>query len=97
MTVSLRIKGRSAKNEGFMKQKISMVIDARILRLAKKRAAEEQRTLSDLIQESLAKHLRRDTATRKERKIAYQLFCERPMKVPRKQLQFILNEDMWRL
>ena len=53
MTVSLRIKGRSAKNEGFMKQKISMVIDARILRLAKKRAAEEQRTLSDLIQESL--------------------------------------------
>ena len=53
MTVSLRIKGRSAKNEGFMKQKVSMVIDARILRLAKKRAAEEQRTLSDLIQESL--------------------------------------------
>jgi len=53
VTVSLRIKGRSAKNEGFMKQKISMVIDARILRLAKKRAAEEQRTLSDLIQESL--------------------------------------------
>jgi len=53
VTVSLRIKGRSAKNEGSMKQKISMVIDARILRLAKKRAAEEQRTLSDLIQESL--------------------------------------------
>jgi hypothetical protein len=80
-----------------MKQKISMVIDAEILRLAKKRSVEEQRTLSDLIQESLAKHLRRDTATRKERNIAYQLFCERPMKVPRKQLRFILNEDMWRL
>jgi len=97
VTVSQRIKVRSAKNEGSMKQKISIVIDAGILRLAKKRAAEEQRTLSDLIQEALVKHLRRDAATPKERKIAYRLFCERPMKVPQKQLRFILNEDMWRV
>jgi hypothetical protein len=77
-----------------MKQKISIVIDTVILRLAKKRAAEEQRTLSELIQESLAKHLRKKAATRKERRMAYRLFCERPMKVPQKQLRFILNEDM---
>ena len=80
-----------------MKQKISIFIDEEILRLAKKRAEKEQRTLSDLIQESLMKHLRRDAATPKERKMAYQLFCERPMKVPQKQLRFILNEDMWKL
>jgi hypothetical protein len=78
-----------------MKQKISMVIDVGILRLAKKRAAEEQRTLSDLIQEALVKHLRRNAATPKERKIAYRLFCERPIKIPRNQLRHVLNEDVW--
>ena len=41
-----------------MKHKISIVIDAEIVRLAKKQAAEQQRTLSGLIQEALAKHLR---------------------------------------
>jgi hypothetical protein len=39
-----------------MKQKISIVIDAGILRHAKRRASEEQLTLSDLIQRALVKH-----------------------------------------
>ena len=86
----------SVKRGSSMKR-ITITMDDEIVRLAKKRAAEEQRTVSNVIQESLVKHLERDTATRKERNIAYQLFCERPMKVPRKQLRFILNEDMWRL
>ena len=51
-----------------MKQKISIVMDAEIVRLAKKQAAEEQRTLSRLIQEALVKHLRKDAATPKERR-----------------------------
>jgi hypothetical protein len=80
-----------------MKQKISMVLDADIVRLAKKRAAEEQRTLSDLIQEALVRHLRKDAVTPKKRRMAYHLFCERPMKIPLRQLRYILKEDMWRL
>jgi len=80
-----------------MKQKISMVLEAEIVRLAKKRAAEEQRTLSGLIQEALVKHLRKDAATPKQRKMAYHLFCERPMKIPLRQLRYILKEDMWSL
>ena len=78
-----------------MKQKISMVVDAEIVRLAKQRAAEEQRTLSGLIQEALLKYLRKDSATPKERKMAHHLFCERPMKIPLGQLRYILKEDMW--
>jgi hypothetical protein len=80
-----------------MKQKITIVMDAEIVRLAKKQAAEEQRTLSGLIQEALVKHLRKDAATPKERRKAYHLFCEQPMKIPPKQLRYILKEDMWSL
>jgi hypothetical protein len=80
-----------------MKREIRIVIDAEILRLAKKRAAQRRWTLNDLVQEALIKHLRKDAALSKERRAAYELFCERPMKVPRKQLRFILTEDMWRL
>jgi hypothetical protein len=77
-----------------MKQKMSIVIDAEIVRLAKQRAAEEGWTLSCLIQEALAKHLRKGAATRRERRMAYHLFCQRPMKIPPRQLRYILKDDV---
>jgi Family of unknown function (DUF6364) len=80
-----------------MKQKISMLIDAEIVRFAKQRAAEEQRTLSDLIQEALIKYLREDARPPQERKMAYRLFCEQPIKIPLKQLRYILKKDVWSL
>ena len=81
-----------------MKQKINIFIDAGIARLAKKRAAEDQQTLSQLIEEALIKHLRKEAlSTSHERKMAYRLFCERPMKIPARQLRYILKEDMWSL
>ena len=66
-----------------MKQKIGTLIEEDIMRLAKRRAVEEGRPLSDLIQDALVQYLRKEAATPKERKMAYQLFCERPMKIPR--------------
>jgi hypothetical protein len=80
-----------------MKQKISVRFDAEILRLAKRRATEERCPLGELIQKALAHYLREFPATPKERKIAYQLFCERPMKIPPKQLRYVVKENMWDL
>jgi len=37
---------------------------------------------------------RTKTATPKERKMAYHLFCDRPMKIPPEQLRYVLKEDM---
>ena len=79
-----------------MKRRVKVLIDAEILRLAKKRAAEED-PLGELIQEALANYLGKLATTPKERKIAYHLFCERPMKIPPKQLRYILDEGMWDL
>jgi hypothetical protein len=78
-----------------MKQKIGILIAQDIMRLARRRAAEEGRPLSDLIQDALVRYLRNDVATPKERKMAYHLFCERPMKIPSDQLRHVLEENMW--
>ena len=80
-----------------MKQKIGTLIEEDIMRLAKRRAAEEGRPLNDLIQDALVHYLRKEAATPKERKMAYHLFCERPMKIPPEQLRHVLEEDMWDL
>jgi hypothetical protein len=80
-----------------MKQKIGTLIEEDIMRLAKRRAAEEGRPLSDLIQDALEQYLRKGGATPKERKAAFHLFCERPMKISPEQLRYVLEEDMWDL
>ena len=80
-----------------MKQKIGTVLEEEIMRTAKRRAAEEGRPLSDLIQDALVQYLRKGGATAKERKMAFRLFCERPMQIPREQLCYVLEEDMWNL
>jgi hypothetical protein len=65
-----------------------------ILQLAKQRAAKEQRPLDELIQEALANYLRKFAATPEERKMAYQLFCERPMRLSDEQVRQALGEDV---
>jgi hypothetical protein len=80
-----------------MKKKIGTLIEENTMRLAKRKAAEEGRSLSELIQDALVQYLRKETATPKERKMAFHLFCERPMKIPPKQLRYVLEEDMWDL
>jgi len=78
-----------------MKRRVKVLIDAEILRSAKRRAAEEDRPLSDLVRDALAKYLSRDTATPEERQKAFQLFCEQPMRLSGEQLCQVLQEDVW--
>jgi hypothetical protein len=80
-----------------MKKKIGTLIEENTMRLAKRKAAEEGRSLSDLIQDALVEYLRKEAATPKERKMAFQLFCERPMTIPSEQIRYVLEEDMWDL
>ena len=77
-----------------MKKRMSVFIDAKIARQAKQRAGEERRPLSDLIQRALLRYLSKGKAPPNERKRAYQLFCKQPMKIPRTQLRYVLQEDV---
>ena len=80
-----------------MKKKIGTLIEENTMRLAKRKAAEEGRPLSDLIHDALQQYLRKEGATPKERETAFAFFCERPMKIPPEQLRYVLEEDMWDL
>ncbi len=80
-----------------MKQKIGTLIEEDIMRLAKRRAAEEGRPLSDLIQDALVKYLSPSAGSAKEREIAYHVFCERPLKLTPEQFREVLEEDAWDL
>ena len=84
-------KGRKS----IMKQKIGTLIEEDIMRLAKRRAAKEGRPIGDLIRDAILLYLRKEAGTPKERKIAYHLFCEQPMKIPSEQLRHLLEVDMW--
>lgn len=71
-----------------------MFIEEDTVQLAKRKAAAERRPLSDLIQDAIVQYLRKEAVTPKERKMAFRLFCERPMKIPGGQLRYVLEEDM---
>jgi hypothetical protein len=80
-----------------MKQKIGTLIEEKIMRLAKRRAAEERRLLSELIQDALVQYLTPNAASAKEREVAVHVFCERPFKRTPNQLRQVLEEDLWDL
>jgi hypothetical protein len=80
-----------------MKRKIGTLIEEDVIRLAKRRAADEGRPLSDLIQDALVSYLSAGIPDPRKREAAYEVFCERPMRISRDQLREILEEDMWEL
>jgi hypothetical protein len=83
--------------EFVMKKKVGTLLDEEIIRHAKRRAAEEGRPLSDVIQDALASYLSDKGLDPKKREKAYQLFCERPIRISKNQFKEILEEDAWNL
>ena len=80
-----------------MKQKIGTVIEADLLRRAKRQAADEERPLSDLIQDALDRYLTAKMPAPDRREAAYKSFCEQPMRISTEQLREILHADAWDL
>lgn len=80
-----------------MKQNIRVLLDEVTVRHAKRRAADERRPLSGLIQDALERYLAQDTADRRRRAAACELFCERPMRLRSGQLKVLLDHDSWSL
>ena len=76
-----------------MKRKVGTLLGEEVLKLTKHRALEEGRSLSDVIQESIVHYLSNKVPDPRKREKAYQLFCERPMRISKQQLKEILEED----
>lgn len=80
-----------------MKRKVGTLLEEDVLRRAKRRAADEGRPLSDVIQDALENYLRADLPERARREAALQLFCERPIKLAPEQLKAVLEHGSWSL
>ena len=78
-----------------MKQKVGTLLEQDVLRRAKRRATDEGRPLSDLIQDALERYLSKGMPEPARRDAAYQLFCERPMLLAPEQLKAVLEHDSW--
>ena len=79
-----------------MKKKIGILIEERVMRLAQCRAAEEGRSLSDVIQDALVSYLSDKVPDPKKRENAYQLFCGQPMRMSRRQFKEVLKEEIFK-
>lgn len=78
-----------------MKKKFEARLEEGVLRRAKRRAVEEGRPLSDLIQDALEKYLAAGLPEPAHREAAFQLFCERPIKLSSEQFKAVLKQDSW--
>ena len=76
-----------------MKKRISSSIEEEVISEANQRAAQEGRSLSALIQDALVSYLREKVPDPRKREEAYQLFCEQPMRLSRRQFYEILKEE----
>jgi hypothetical protein len=78
-----------------MKRKVGTLIEEEVIKLAKRRAVEENRPLSDLIQDALVAYLSSKVPDPRKREAAYRIFCEQPIRLSRKQFEELLEEDAW--
>jgi hypothetical protein len=77
-----------------MKKKVGILIEEDVIRDAKRRAAEEGRSLSVVIQKALVSYLNVKVPDLQKRESAYQFFCEQPMRISKSQFKKILGEDL---
>ncbi|MDH5564613.1 MAG: hypothetical protein OEY91_13455 [Nitrospirota bacterium] len=78
-----------------MKQKLGTLLEEKVMRLAKRRAAEEGRPLNELIEDALVQYLAGKRPPTREREMAYHTFCERPLRLTSGQFRQVLEEDIW--
>lgn len=78
-----------------MKHKVGTVLDDAVYRRAKRRALEERKPLSAVIQEALERYLAARPAGNEHAQAAYRLFCERPIRINRRQFDVVVRADVW--
>jgi plasmid stability protein len=76
-----------------MKKKIGTVIDEAIFRRLRVHAADRGRSVSDVIEESIAGYLALHEGSTDERLAAFERYTSRPFRLSRDQLDLIIEEE----
>ena len=78
-----------------MKLKVGTLLEEDVLRKAKRRAVDEGRPLSDLIQNAIENYLSSRAVEPAKRDAAFRLFCDHPMKLTTAQFKAVLTTLVW--
>ena len=78
-----------------MKRKVGTLIEEDVIKRAKRQAVEENRPLSDLIQDALVAYLGNKAPDPRTREAAYRSFCEHPIRLSHDQFKELLEADAW--
>jgi len=78
-----------------MRKRVNTLMEEEVIKQAKRLAAEQGRSLSDVIHDALVLYLSTKVPEHKERLKAYRFFCERPIRIKKRQLKKILKIAVW--
>ena len=78
-----------------MKKRVDSFIEEEVIRKANRLAAEEGRSLSEVIHDALVLYLSTKVPEQGKRLKAYKLFCEQPIRISKKQLKKIMETDSY--
>ncbi|HEV8483035.1 MAG TPA: hypothetical protein VGK99_11455 [Acidobacteriota bacterium] len=77
-----------------MKRKIGTVLEERLFKELKKRAADEQRPLAEILHDAVVAYLQLNPS-KQESLQAWQWLNSNPIRVSDEDLQAVLRMDMW--
>ena len=75
-----------------MKKKIGTTLDRTVFRKLKTLAVQEEKSMSDIIEEALLNYFQREGQDRGSRLAAINRLCSRPFNIPRVELDAIMEE-----
>ncbi len=78
-----------------MRKRVNTLMEEEVIKQAKRLAAEQGRSLSDVIHDALVLYLSTKVPEHKERLKAYRFFWEQPIRIKKRQFKKILKIDAW--
>lgn len=77
-----------------MRQKVGTILEKEIIKKLKKRAADEEKPLNEIIGEALTQYLSQ-VPTKEQALEAWARLNNKPIRVSKKDLQAVLDLDIW--
>lgn len=77
------------------KQKIGTILDKKIVKMLRRRSADEGRTISDILQDAVLKSENTKTDDYERRLTAVNRFCSNPFNIVKSELDELLSEDYY--
>jgi hypothetical protein len=76
-----------------MKRNLTFLVEEQVVKLLRAKALESGRSIDNMAQAAIVAYLQDEVPAPTKREKAYRLFCERPIRLTRRQFKTILTKD----